>query len=50
MGTPIKDFIDEVGDGDFDIVACLENIDSVIHVKLSLAFDRYSHFIVNKVK
>ena len=46
----LKDFVDEGGDGDFDIVACLENIDAIIHVEISLAFDMYFQFVVNKVK
>ena len=45
-----KDFIDEGGDGDLDIVSCLENIDAVIHVKVSLAFDRYFQIVVNTIK
>jgi hypothetical protein len=46
----VKDFVDEGSDGDLDVVACLENVDAVIHVEISLAFDRYCQFVVDKVE
>ena len=44
----VKDFVDEGSDRDLDVVAGLENVDAVIHVEISLAFDRYCQFVANK--
>ena len=46
----LKYFVDEGGDRDLDIVSCLENIDAVIHVEVSLEFDRYFQFVEDKIK
>ena len=37
-------------DGDLDVVAFLENVDAVLHDEISLAFDRYFQFVVDKVE
>ena len=46
----VKDFVDEGSDGDLDIMSCLENVDAIIHVEISLTFDRYFQFVVDEVK
>ncbi len=46
----LKDFVDEGSYRDLDIVACLENVDAIIHVEISLAFDWYFQFVVDKVE
>ncbi len=42
--------VDERGDGNFDVVSCLVDIDTIIHIEVALAFDRYHNFVVDHVQ
>ncbi len=37
-------------DGNFDVVSCLVDVDTIIHIKVALAFDRYRKFVVDHVQ
>ena len=34
---------------DFDVIACLVNVNSIIHAKVSLSFNRDREIVVNKI-
>ncbi len=42
-------FIDKGVNVDFDVIACLVNVNSIIHVKLSLSFNRDRELVVDKI-
>ena len=45
-----KYLIDERCDGDLDVVACLMNVDAIVHVEIALAFDWYFELVVDKIE
>jgi hypothetical protein len=42
--------VDERVDGNFDVVSCLVEVDTIIHIEVALAFDRYCKFVVDHVQ
>jgi hypothetical protein len=45
----LKHFIDEHFDGDFDVILGLEDINAIVHIQISLAFDGYGEAIIDEV-
>jgi hypothetical protein len=44
-----KDFLGEQFDVYLDVVSCLKDIDTVVHVEVTLTFDRLRKFFIDEV-